>query len=145
MTEPLTQAPASKPRVPGPVILVAVLNFVTTLTLGAMSMVALAGLIFGNFMGLHDFITREMTQYSATPNFSYGVNFILGVVFGFSLMATLFFLFVGIGLLAGKAPAWYIQVAMSVIGVFAFPVGTILNALILFLFFRQSIRDFFKV
>ena len=132
-------------RVPGPVIFVAIMNFISTSFLGIVSLICLAGLIFGNIMGLYDFVSHQMTSYSAAPNFSYGVTFILGLIFAVSFGFVMFFVLLGIGLLKAKRMAWYVQVALCVIGLFAFPLGTALNTLILFLFFRQPVRVFFKV
>ena len=145
MSDPVETAPKPPARVPGPVIFVAMMDFISVSFVALISLIALIGLIFGNVMGLYDFVTRQMTQYAPSPNFSYGITFLFGAVLAASLSFVLFFVLLGIGLLKGKSAAWYCQIAMCVLGLFAFPFGTILNGAILFLFFRQPVRDFFKV
>ena len=142
-------APAAPPagikKVPGPVIFVAIMNFLSVSFLGIISFICLMALIFGNIMGLYDIVSRQMSQYASTPNYSYGVTFIFGAVMAVCLTFVLFFVLLGIGLLKRKKTAWYTQVVLCVLGLFAFPLGTIFNGVILFLFFRQPIRDFFEV
>ncbi len=136
---------AGAKKVPGPVIFVAILNFLSVSFLGIISLVCLIALIFGNVMGLYDVVSKQMSQYAQTPNYTYGVTFIFGALLAACLTFVLFFVFLGIGLLKRKKTAWYVQVVLSVLGLFAFPLGTIFNGIILFLFFRQPIRDFFEV
>ena len=145
MSDPVETAPKPAGRIPGPVIFVAVMNFISVSFLAFISLVALVGLVFGNVMGLYDFVTRQMSQYAPSPNFSYGITFIFGALFAACLAFVLFFVLLGIGLLKAKSAAWYVQIALCVLGLLAFPFGTILNGVILFLFFRQPTRDFFKV
>ena len=145
MTEILTPAEPFKKRVPGPVIFVAILDFLSVSFMGLLSAIALVALIFGNVMGLYDFATREMNQYMPSPNYSYGLTFLFGVILAICLSFVFFFVFLGIALLKGKKAAWYVQVVMLVLGLFAFPFGTILNGVLLFFFFGRPIRDFFDV
>ncbi len=142
---PPTAVPVAKPRVPGPVIFVAIMDFLSVSFMGMLSLVALIALIFGNVMGLYDLVTSQMDRYMNAPNYSYGITFIFGALLFMCLSFVLFFVLLGIGLLKGKKAAWYTQVVLCVLGLFAFPFGTILNGVILFLFFRQPVRDFFKV
>ncbi len=152
MSEVLT----ARPKAPGIVILVAILNFLSAATFGFFMALSLAALIFGNVLGLADFVTTEMTRYATNPNFSYSLT----LVFAFAALVLggffLFFLAIGIGLVKGKRFAWYFQIAMSVISLISFPVsavfnpfllpfGAILNVLILVLFFRTPVRDYFRV
>lgn len=142
---PPIAVPTAKPRVPGPVIFVAIMDFLSVSLMGIVSLICLVALIFGNVMGLYDLVTSQMDRYVNTPNYSYGITFIFGAILFMCLSFVLFFVLLGIGLLKGKTAAWYTQVVICVLGLFAFPVGTILNGIILFLFFRQPVRDFFKV
>ncbi len=132
-------------KTPGIVIFVAIMNFVSVSFLAVLALLSFIGLAFGNVLGLYDIVTQQMTRYTPTPNFSYGITFIFAVALAVSLSFVLFFVIVGIGLLKGKAAAWYVQIALCVLGLFAFPLGTVLNGTVLFLFFRQPVRDFFKV
>lgn len=133
------------PRTPGIVIFVAVLNFISMAFFFFVSVLALIVLIFGNGIGIYDFITKQITTYSPQVNLSIGFNvfFILALVFG--IIFFVFYLLEGIGLLRGKKYAWYFQVALSVLGLLGFPIGTILNAVILIFFFQSSIRGYFKI
>ena len=133
------------PRTPGIVIFVAVLNFISMAFFFFLSILSLIVLIFGNVMGIYDFITKQITAYSPQVNLSVGFNvfFILMLVFG--VIFLVFYLLVGLGLLRGKKYAWYFQVTLSVVGLLAFPIGTILNAVILIFFFQSGIRGYFKI
>ncbi len=133
------------PRTPGIVIFVAVLNFISMAFFFFLSILSLIVLIFGNVMGIYDFITKQIAAYSPQVNLSVGFNvfFILMLIFG--VIFLVFYLLVGIGLLRGKKYAWYFQVTLSVVGLLAFPIGTILNAVILIFFFQSGIRGYFKI
>jgi len=145
MSEIVDAKPAAPNRIPGPVIFVAIMNFISVSFLAILSLIAVVALVFGNVMGLYDFVSKQMAQYAPTPNYSYGLTFIFGIALVVCLSFVLFFVLLGIGLLKAKGAAWYVQVALCVLGLFAFPFGTILNGVILFFFFRQPVRSFFKV
>ena len=142
MTEVIHNEPS---KTPGIVIFVAVLNFISMAFFFFLSILSLVVLIFGNVMGIYDFITKQITTYRPQVNVSIGFNvfFILMLVFG--IIFFLFYLVEGIGLLRGKKYAWYFQVTLSVLGLLAFPIGTILNAVVLIFFFQSSIRGYFKI
>ena len=133
------------PRTPGIVIFVAVLNFISMAFFLFLSLISLVVLIFGNVMGIYDFVTRQIATLSPQTNLSIGFNifFILMLIFG--IIFLIFYLLMGIGLLRGKKYAWYFQVALSVVGLLAFPIGTILNGVILIFFFQPGIRSYFKI
>lgn len=135
----------TSPKTPGVVIFMAILNFLSVSFLGILSVISVIALIFGNVMGLYDFVSSQMNQYMPAPNYSYGLTFIFGMALAVCLSFVLFFVLLGIGLLKGKKVAWYTQIVLLVLGLFGFPFWTILNGILLFLFFRQSTRDFFKV
>ena len=112
--------------------------------------------MYGAVWGVDDYVSKQVAQYAPNPNFSFGVTMIFGFAAAafFSLMT--FFLVLGIGLLKGKKFAWYLQVAVSILGllsvpltllwsVFTLPFGAILNIIILVFFFQPRVRDFFKV
>ena len=130
---------------PGIVIFVAMLNFISVAFFLFLSILSLSALVFGNVLGIYDWVTRTLAQAAPWPNFSYGLTFIFGVAMVVCLCFLFFFLWIGIGLLKGKKLAWYLQIAMSILGVVGFPVGTVLNVLILVFFFRPSVRNYFKV
>jgi len=142
MTEVIHNEPS---KTPGIVIFVAVLNFISMAFFFFLSILSLVVLIFGNVMGIYDFITKQITTYRPQVNVSIGFNvfFILMLVFG--IIFFVFYLVEGIGLLRGKKYAWYFQVTLSVLGLLAFPIGTILNAVVLIFFFQSSIRGYFKI
>lgn len=147
----------SKKR-PGIVIFAAILNFVSCgiFLLGAV--LALLAALFGNVLGFFDFLSHQVDQYAATPNYTYGLLFlsiILTIVF---LLFFLFFILTGFGLLKAKKWAWYVQVTLSVFALagffstailtFAIPalsLHAIIQLTILILFFRPPVREYFKV
>ncbi len=137
--------PNESPKTPGIVIFVAVLNFISMAFFFFLSIISLVVLIFGNVMGIYEFITKQITAYNPQVNLSVGFNvfFILMLVFG--IIFFVFYLLEGIGLLRGKKYAWCFQIALSVLGLLAFPIGTILNAVVLIFFFQSSIRGYFKI
>ena len=132
-------------RTPGVVIFVAILNFISASFAGVLALISLMVLIFGNIMGVADIMARQLSQMQSQTNLTYGVNFIFMAIFIFSLVGVIFFLLMGLGLLKGKKYAWFTQLAMSIIGLAGFPVATLLNGIILVLFFQRPVRDYFKV
>ena len=149
MSETTMETPGPvTPKKPGVVLFAAIWNFVSVTLWVIGAMLSLAGLIFGNVMGLYDYVSNAVSRFSPTPNFSYGVTFIFGMAFLMCSIFSLCGILLGIGLLKGKKVAWYFQIAMSVFNLFnpvGFPVNTGVNVAILFLFFRHPVRDFFKV
>lgn len=132
-------------KVHGMVIFTAVLNFISVFFMAILAVFSVVALIFGNSFGLYQTVTTKMQELYPTTNYTLGLN----LVFGLLLFAALAFgalaLAVGVGLLKGKKFAWYVQVAASVLGLFGFPFGTVLNGVILVFFFQQPIRTYFKV
>ena len=143
-------------RKPGFVIFVAILNFFSTaLFLGLSAFSALAA-VFGATWGIDDYVSRQVSQYAPNPNFSYGLTLFFGVIAASLAVIAAFFLTIGTGLLGGRKYAWYLQVAMSTLGLlslpltfltglFVLPIGSLLNIVILVLFFQSRVRDHFKV
>lgn len=132
-------------RTPGIVIFVAILNFLSALFAFGLLLFSTALMVFGNFIGIYEFLTKQLTQFSTQTNISLGLNVLFGLMFASSLLFLVFYLFIGIGLLKGRKIAWFVQVAFSVMGLLGFPLGTILNTVILVLFFQAPVRDFFKI
>ena len=145
MSDPIQAPSHGRIKTPAPVIIVAIMNFISVSFLATLSLISLIVLIFGNVMGIYDVVSRQINHFAPTPNYTYGITFIFGILLAACLCFVLFFVLLGAGLLKGKKAAWYTQIALAVFGLFAFPFGTILNAVIIFLFFRQPVRDFFKV
>ncbi len=141
----MTEATQESSKTPGIVIFVAVLNFLSSGLFLLFSFLSLVALAFGNVMGIYDFVTRQITQFTQPQNLTLGLNFVFGSFLVISLTFLAFFLILGLGLLKGKKLAWYFQIAMSVIGLLGIPFGTILNVIILIFFFQPSVRDYFKV
>ena len=132
-------------RKPGIVIFVAILNFITSVFFLFLSMLAASMFIFGNFVGILDAFSRRVTAYAASVNVPLGVSFLFGIGLVTALFFFLLFLLIGIGLLRGKKISWYFQVAMSIMGLITFPIGTVLNIIILIFFFQPVVRNHFKV
>ena len=141
MTETTDQAG----KTPGVVIFTAVLNFISVAFFLFVAGLSLLAVIFGNILGLAGFVSQQISRFSPSPNFSYGLTFVFLTIFFVSLISLLYFLFIGAGLLNGKTLAWYLQIAMSILGLLGFPIFTILNGFILFSFFRAPVREYFKV
>ena len=141
----MTDVTHESSKTPGIVIFVAVLNFLSSGLFFIFSILSLVALVFGNVMGIYDFVTRQITQFTQPQSLSLGLNFVFGSFLLISLTFLAFFLFIGLGLLKGKKLAWYFQIAMSVLGLLGIPFGTILNVIILIFFFQPSVRDYFKV
>ena len=152
----MTENVPGKPRTPGVVIFAAVLNFFSTVVFFMTSAFMVLAMLFGAAWGIDDYFTQQMSRYAANPNFSYGLIVIFGVATGVFLVLGLFFLLVGTGLLRGKKYAWFLQVAMSTFGLLTLPVGfmtgalmlpfgSVLNIVILVLFFRSRVRSFFEI
>ena len=132
-------------KIPGVVIFTAILNFISVAFFLFVSALSLLAIIFGNILGVADFVSQQISRYSAQPNFSYGITFVFLSILLVSLLFLFYFLFIGIGLLNGKTLAWYLQIAMSILGLLGFPIFTILNAIILFSFFGVPVRKYFNV
>lgn len=134
-------SPAKKPLA---VIVVAILQFLSVATFVLVSIFCVFGLIFGASWNLDKTVGDMMAQYGANPNLSFGVTVFFGVVLVICLILAVLFLLLGIGLLKGSKASWYIQIALSILGLLAIPFGTIVNGVILFFFFRRDIRDFYR-
>ncbi len=132
-------------RTPGIVLFVAILNFISAAFFAILAMISLVAVVFGNVMGIYDVVNQQMTTVMKQPNFSYGLTVLFAVGLFMSLVFAAFFIVIGVGLLKRKKFAWYLQIAMSVIGLVGFPIGTILNAAILVLFFQPAVREHFRV
>jgi hypothetical protein len=132
-------------KTPGIVLFVAILNFITAAFSFAAVLFCAAVLVFGNILGMADFAARQLSRVQPDPSATYGLNFIFILAVLFSLAVFLYFLYIGLGLLRGHRLAWFIQIAMSVMGLIGFPIWTALNAVILFCFFRSEVREHFKV
>ena len=87
----------------------------------------------------------ELQERLTSQNFSLGLN----VIFSFGLVISLFFvlyhLLLGLGLLKGKAAAWYVQIVTAIFSLILIPYGTVVSIVILIFFFQSNVRNFFKV
>ena len=131
-----------KPRKPGIVIFVSVLNFISAAFCAAAFIFSIIALLFGSSMNLQRTITE---QYPQVTDLSFGFTFLFLLIFVFSAFLLAFFLFIAIGLLKGNKIAWYLQIIMSVAGLLGFPMGTVVNLVILIFFFQPPIRNYYKV
>ena len=127
-------------RIPGMVIFSAVLNFISSGFGFLMMAIGGIGLLFGSLTGIAEFFQRQMSAYSQTMNMgelnlSAGISLIFIVLFILGLLIAAASLIVGLALLKGKRWAWYAQVITSVIGLLGFPFWTVLNGIILYIFF----------
>ena len=143
-------------RKPGIVIFAAVLNFFSAGIFFMTAAFTALAMVFGAAWGFDEYVTQQMSRLSTNPNFSYGLTLIFGVATGVLVFLAAFFLLIGLGLLRGKKYAWYLQVAMSTLGLLSLPVsllagptmlplGSVLNIVILVLFFQKHVRSFFRI
>ncbi len=140
---------------PGFVIFVAVVNFFWAALFFMLCLFMALAIVFGVVWGMDRVVSQMMAQYSSTPNFSYGLAIFFGVASSLFFVVACSFLAVGIGLVRGKAYAWYLQVAMStlgllglplsVTGLLVLPLGAVFNIAILILFFQNSVRSYFRI
>ena len=161
MTEEIHTTPqkegesAATGKTPGVVIFVAVLHFLSAAFFAFSSLLCVLMMLFGSTWGMDHYVTEQVSRFSPA-NASFGLASFLAVALFFLLLFLAFFLTLAIGLLKGKKFAWYLQIAFSTLGLLslsvaflwaipALPLGSILNIVILFFFFRPRIRQHFKV
>ena len=150
----MSQIEAASPRKPAIVIFVAILNFFSCGALFILSLFMVLAIVFGASWGVDQYVSRQMSHYASNPNFSYGLAWMFGTAAVVAVAMAIFFLSIGIGLLNRKNYAWYLQVAMSLLGLaglplsfitglFMLPLGALLNIVILVFFFQHRVRDHF--
>ncbi len=132
-------------RKPGIVLFVAVLNFISAAMMSALFLFSLLGLFFGSALSVMETVSRRLSEVAASANLSFGVTFIFAVLFFISASFLIFFIWVGVGLLKANKAAWYVQIALSILGLLSIPFGTVINTVILVFFFQRPVRDYFKV
>ena len=142
-------------KIPGIVIFAAILQFFSVAFFGFLSLGCLAAIGLGSVMGMGDYFMQQASRFSAA-NSSAGLTLFFAVGLAVLLCFTGFFLSLAIGLLKGKKFAWYFQIAFSTLSMLGLPLGvlwavpflplgSLLNILILILFFRPRVRGYFKV
>lgn len=132
-------------RTPGIVLLAAILNFVSAALFAAIALACALLLTLGGISGVARQMSDAVTQAYQQMNLSYGLHFLMGAALvGCALLAA-FFVWLGVALLRARKWAWFAQVTLSVIGLLNFPVGTVLNAVILVFFFRDPVRQHHQV
>ena len=152
---PLTGVVATSAKRPGIVIFAAVLQFFSVVFFGFLSLGCLAAIALGSVMGMDNYFTQQASRFTP-PNGSYGLTLFFAVGLFVLLCFVGFFLSLAIGLLKGKKFAWYFQIAFSTLSLLGLPLGvlwavpflplgSLLNILILVLFFRPRVRAYFKV
>ena len=133
-------------RKPGIVLFAAVLNFISASMMSALCFFSLLGIIFGSALGVTEAMSKRISDYAASTHVSFGINIIFVILFIFGLFFTGFYVWQGLALLKGNKAAWFIQIALSVLGLLWLPpFGTILSIVILVFFFQNRVRDHFKV
>jgi len=131
---------------PGVVLFAAVLNFVSALLWLAGTVGAFLVLVLGMAASLSQAAASYIPPSLVANASSSTVLAVVGIlVIAMTLSSAVSFLFLGIGLLKGSRLTWYLQAVLSVLGLFFFPIGTALNALILVFFFQRRTRDFFGI
>lgn len=143
----------SKPWI---IILVAILNFFSSATFFVLAAASALAIVFGAAWGVEAYASQQMARFASSPNFTYGLTIFFAVAAAMFFALALFFLTIGVGLLGGKKFAWYLQIAMSTLGllglplslaasVFVLPLGAVLNIVILVMFFQNPARRYFRV
>lgn len=130
---------------PGIVIFTAVLNYVAVVVYALVAVFSLLVLVMGTGFQLYQKLSQQIHQYYPEVDLTGVVGVVFGVVLFLSLFSIAFHVWLALGLLSGKKSCWYTQVVMSVIGLISFPIGTVLNIVILIFFFQPLIREYFKV
>ena len=130
---------------PGVVIFTTVLNYVAAVFYGLGAIFSLIVVLLGARASAYQYVTKQIANYYPQLHLAGSLQVIFGIILAVCLFSIWFHIWLGLGLLAGKKSCWYMQVVLSVIGLLAFPIGTVLNGIILFLFFRPNIREYFKV
>ena len=141
----MTEAVNESQQKPGIVIFVGILNFFSSTAWFFVVVIFATIMIFGNAIGFYQTITNQLQERLASQNLSLGLNAIFSIGLVFSLFFAIYHLMLGIGLLKGKAAAWYTQIVTAIIGLVLVPYGTIISIVILIFFFQSNIRAFFKV
>jgi hypothetical protein len=152
MNDPTTDK-SGKPAI---VIIAAILNFLSTVTFLALAAFSALAIVYGAVWGLDEVVSRQMSQFAPSPNYSYGLAAVFGVATAVLLAFAVFFLVIGVGLLRGRKYGWYLQVAMSILGLvslplgfvtgaLALPIGALLNIVILVMFFQARVRAHFGI
>lgn len=140
-----TNTPLQASARPGVVLLAAVLNFIACGASLFISGLLVFIIILGNSMNLQQRAIQTVSDRLPQLTSAAGAGVVLVSIFLLALALVFYNLFVGIALLKAKKIAWFLQVAASIVGLLGFPVWTILNGIILFLFFQKPVRDYFKV
>ena len=134
---------------PGAVLFAAILNFVGAIFWGFWGLLCAFALILGSATGVYQAVIERVSQDFPQAQRAGNLTFILTAAFGFFFLVSLLFtflsIFLGTSLLKGKKYAWYWQVVLSVLGLFGFPIGTLLGIVILVFFFQNSVRSYFHV
>lgn len=138
------QMPAAS-RTPGVILFVAILNFLSAAAGYLVALISLLVMVLGASAGVYEQIASQLSQAQPPISLSFGVTFFFLLMMVLSAAFGTFFLAIGLGLLKRKRYAWYLQVAMSVIGLLGFPFGTIVNAVILAFFFQAPVRTYYDV
>lgn len=139
MTELLT--PES--RKPGIVIFAAILNFIAAASIALLALFCLAVVALGAVASFTKTIAEQVPQAAGVSQTVLSVFLILTFAVLSAFVAV--YVYTGIGLLKAKKPAWYLQVVFSVLGLLAFPFGTVLYGVLLVMFFQARIRDYFHI
>lgn len=132
-------------RTPGVILFVSILNFLSAAAGYLVALIAVLIMVLGASAGVYDQITSQLAQAQPPISLSFGVTFFFLFVALIAAAFGTFFLVIGLGLLKRKRFAWYLQVAMSVLGLLGFPFGTIVNGLILAFFFQAPVRNYYNV
>lgn len=131
------------PKTPAVIIITAILNFFSALISFMFVAIGFAALVFGSMASVYSSVNQQLAAQNIPMTLGMQAFFIFMLAVGVSFFAL--FLSTGIGLLKGKRFAWFLQVAFSIVFLFGFPFWTVVNAVILVLFFQPSVRNYFKV
>ena len=139
-----------QPKKPGIVIFVSILHWLAVAWSALVSLILLLSLLFSRVLGGMEGYFRDRISAMVPANSTAGPIAFFAVILAVSLCFTGFFLFMALGILKGNKFSWYVQIALSVLGLLSFAGGlfgiplTLINVLILFFFFTPRIRDYFK-
>lgn len=132
-------------KTPGIGLFCAILNFIWAAMLFVGAFGTGLAIVVGSVAGFYNTIHDRMARMGSDVVLTMSANALVGMLFMLCLLGGLVFLMTGIGLVRGKRYAFFMQIVLSVLGLFGFPIWTIINLAVIYAFFRPNVREFYKV
>lgn len=87
---------------------------------------------------------ESLRMSSAPPQHLVALVVILGLLFAFLGAMALYYLIIGVALWRRKEWARWMAIALGVLGLIVFPVGTVTGGLILWFLSREDVQEYFQ-